>query len=173
MTSEIGECEFEMMVFSSNLKWNRETEWSPGEREISILNEFALFVPWLYSYTGGRPTSNMVIVDVKMVSGFIPVKTSVKKVSPECCMYQNLLHDGCWLAFMVLYFIYVSRGFLPQTWLCKVCFHHFHSGSHDNELSSNHICKENKTTRVLTYSHKYMFVLCVFLGNSCKKRIER
>uniref|UniRef100_A0A5F9DH12 Pregnancy zone protein n=1 Tax=Oryctolagus cuniculus TaxID=9986 RepID=A0A5F9DH12_RABIT len=35
------------------------------------------------SYTGKRPTSNMVIVDVKMVSGFIPVKTSVKKVSPE------------------------------------------------------------------------------------------
>ncbi|XP_040828168.1 pregnancy zone protein-like [Ochotona curzoniae] len=32
------------------------------------------------SYTGGRPTSNMVIVDVKMVSGFIPVKTSVKKL---------------------------------------------------------------------------------------------
>ncbi|XP_058414820.1 pregnancy zone protein-like [Diceros bicornis minor] len=32
------------------------------------------------SYTGERPSSNMVIVDVKMVSGFIPVKTSVKKL---------------------------------------------------------------------------------------------
>uniref|UniRef100_A0A8C6FZ42 Alpha-macroglobulin receptor-binding domain-containing protein n=1 Tax=Moschus moschiferus TaxID=68415 RepID=A0A8C6FZ42_MOSMO len=31
------------------------------------------------SYTGERPTSNMVIVDVKMVSGFIPVKSSVRK----------------------------------------------------------------------------------------------
>nr|XP_033723211.1 pregnancy zone protein-like [Tursiops truncatus] len=31
------------------------------------------------SYTGERPSSNMVIVDVKMVSGFIPVKASVKK----------------------------------------------------------------------------------------------
>uniref|UniRef100_A0A8D1L919 Alpha-2-macroglobulin n=1 Tax=Sus scrofa TaxID=9823 RepID=A0A8D1L919_PIG len=32
------------------------------------------------SYTGERPSSNMVIVDVKMVSGFIPVKSSVKKL---------------------------------------------------------------------------------------------
>uniref|UniRef100_A0A667G6I7 Pregnancy zone protein n=1 Tax=Lynx canadensis TaxID=61383 RepID=A0A667G6I7_LYNCA len=33
------------------------------------------------SYTGERPSSNMAIVDVKMISGFIPVKSSVKKVS--------------------------------------------------------------------------------------------
>lgn len=32
------------------------------------------------SYTGKQPSSNMVIVDVKMVSGFIPVKASVKKL---------------------------------------------------------------------------------------------
>ncbi|KAI4586313.1 hypothetical protein MJG53_004100, partial [Ovis ammon polii x Ovis aries] len=32
------------------------------------------------SYTGERPSSNMVIVDVKMVSGFIPVKSSVRKL---------------------------------------------------------------------------------------------
>ncbi|KAM9671515.1 pregnancy zone protein-like isoform 2-T2 [Trichechus inunguis] len=32
------------------------------------------------SYTGERPSSNMVIADVKMVSGFIPVKPSVKKL---------------------------------------------------------------------------------------------
>ncbi|XP_075409473.1 pregnancy zone protein-like [Tenrec ecaudatus] len=32
------------------------------------------------SYIGERPRSNMVIVDVKMVSGFIPVKLSVKKL---------------------------------------------------------------------------------------------
>lgn len=32
------------------------------------------------SYTGERPSSNMVIVDVKMISGFIPVKPSVKKL---------------------------------------------------------------------------------------------
>ncbi|KAI5126086.1 Pregnancy Zone Protein [Manis pentadactyla] len=30
------------------------------------------------TYTGSRPTSNMVIVDVKMVSGFIPLKPTVK-----------------------------------------------------------------------------------------------
>ncbi|KAM6216260.1 pregnancy zone protein-like [Rhynchocyon petersi] len=32
------------------------------------------------SYTGERPSSNMAIVDVKMVSGFIPMKLSVKKL---------------------------------------------------------------------------------------------
>ncbi|XP_005876025.1 PREDICTED: alpha-2-macroglobulin [Myotis brandtii] len=30
------------------------------------------------SYTGNRPASNMAIVDVKMVSGFIPLKPTVK-----------------------------------------------------------------------------------------------
>uniref|UniRef100_A0A8C8WPI5 Pregnancy zone protein-like n=1 Tax=Panthera leo TaxID=9689 RepID=A0A8C8WPI5_PANLE len=32
------------------------------------------------SYTGERPSSNMAIVDVKMISGFIPVKSSVKRL---------------------------------------------------------------------------------------------
>ncbi|NXW39193.1 A2MG protein, partial [Phaetusa simplex] len=32
------------------------------------------------SYTGARNASNMVIVDVKMLSGFIPVKSSVRKL---------------------------------------------------------------------------------------------
>ncbi|XP_052577522.1 murinoglobulin-1-like [Peromyscus californicus insignis] len=32
------------------------------------------------SYTGSRPASNMVIVDVKMVSGFIPLKPTVKRL---------------------------------------------------------------------------------------------
>ncbi|XP_076796626.1 murinoglobulin-1-like isoform X2 [Arvicanthis niloticus] len=32
------------------------------------------------SYTGRRPSSNMVIADVKMVSGFIPLKPTVKKL---------------------------------------------------------------------------------------------
>uniref|UniRef100_A0A8C8VQ01 Alpha-2-macroglobulin n=1 Tax=Pelusios castaneus TaxID=367368 RepID=A0A8C8VQ01_9SAUR len=32
------------------------------------------------SYTGKRPVSNMAIVDVKMLSGFIPVKTSVREL---------------------------------------------------------------------------------------------
>uniref|UniRef100_A0A8C0SZE5 Alpha-2-macroglobulin n=2 Tax=Canis lupus familiaris TaxID=9615 RepID=A0A8C0SZE5_CANLF len=35
------------------------------------------------SYTGERSSSNMVIVDVKMVSGFIPVKSSVRKLQEK------------------------------------------------------------------------------------------
>ncbi|XP_017749731.1 PREDICTED: pregnancy zone protein-like [Rhinopithecus bieti] len=35
------------------------------------------------SYTGDRPSSNMVIVDVKMVSGFIPMKPSVKQLQKQ------------------------------------------------------------------------------------------
>ncbi|XP_045726976.1 pregnancy zone protein-like [Mirounga angustirostris] len=35
------------------------------------------------SYTGERPSSNMVIVDVKMVSGFIPMKSSVRKLQEK------------------------------------------------------------------------------------------
>lgn len=33
------------------------------------------------SYTGQRPVSNMSIVDIKMLPGFVPVKTSVRKVT--------------------------------------------------------------------------------------------
>nr|KAF6496050.1 hypothetical protein HJG63_010306 [Rousettus aegyptiacus] len=35
------------------------------------------------SYKGNRPVSNMVIVDVKMISGFIPLKPTVKIVGEE------------------------------------------------------------------------------------------
>ncbi|XP_045869402.1 pregnancy zone protein-like [Meles meles] len=35
------------------------------------------------SYAGERPSSNMVIVDVKMISGFIPVKSSAKKLQQK------------------------------------------------------------------------------------------
>uniref|UniRef100_A0A8D0GSH3 Alpha-macroglobulin receptor-binding domain-containing protein n=1 Tax=Sphenodon punctatus TaxID=8508 RepID=A0A8D0GSH3_SPHPU len=35
------------------------------------------------SYTGKRPASNMAIIDVKMLSGFIPVKSSVKKLQGQ------------------------------------------------------------------------------------------
>lgn len=38
------------------------------------------FSLWHYSYTGSRPVSNMVIVDVKIVSGFIPLKPTIKMV---------------------------------------------------------------------------------------------
>uniref|UniRef100_A0A8C4VE13 Alpha-macroglobulin receptor-binding domain-containing protein n=1 Tax=Gopherus evgoodei TaxID=1825980 RepID=A0A8C4VE13_9SAUR len=42
------------------------------------------------SYTGKRPVSNMVIVDIKMLSGFIPVKSSVRKVK-ACSVGSELL----------------------------------------------------------------------------------
>ncbi|KAM5262732.1 pregnancy zone protein-like [Ctenodactylus gundi] len=35
------------------------------------------------SYTGERPSSNMAIADVKMVSGFVPVKTTVRKLEEK------------------------------------------------------------------------------------------
>lgn len=38
------------------------------------------FLPQIFSYTGSRPTTNMVITDVKMISGFIPLKPTVKMV---------------------------------------------------------------------------------------------
>lgn len=45
------------------------------------------FVACFLSYTGERNGSNMVIVDVKMLSGFIPVKSSVRKVG--ACLSKN------------------------------------------------------------------------------------
>lgn len=34
-----------------------------------------------FSYTGKRRSSNMVIIDVKMLSGFVPVKSTLDKVN--------------------------------------------------------------------------------------------
>lgn len=36
-----------------------------------------------FSYTGKRSSSNMLIIDVKMLSGFAPVKSSLDKVNLE------------------------------------------------------------------------------------------
>lgn len=38
------------------------------------------FSPALFSYVGDRETSNMALVVVEMLSGFIPAKSSVKAV---------------------------------------------------------------------------------------------
>uniref|UniRef100_A0A671E6F8 Alpha-macroglobulin receptor-binding domain-containing protein n=1 Tax=Rhinolophus ferrumequinum TaxID=59479 RepID=A0A671E6F8_RHIFE len=46
--------------------------------EVNVDRKFQIHIN--ISYTGERPSSNMVIVDVKMLSGFIPVKASVKKI---------------------------------------------------------------------------------------------
>lgn len=43
---------------------------------------------WFLSYTGERNGSNMVIVDVKMLSGFIPLKSSVRKVG-GCLLHEQ------------------------------------------------------------------------------------
>lgn len=54
-----------------------------GHRKKRIFNNTEKpnsFLPWVFSYTGSRPASNMAIVDVKMVSGFIPLKPTVKMV---------------------------------------------------------------------------------------------
>ncbi|XP_014425634.2 alpha-2-macroglobulin-like isoform X2 [Pelodiscus sinensis] len=71
------------------------------------------------SYTGKRPVSNMVIVDVKMLSGFIPVKPSVKKLERE-----NQIHRTRW----VPYNMATNREQLEGQ-------HHIHR----TELSANHV----------------------------------
>uniref|UniRef100_A0A672V667 Alpha-2-macroglobulin n=1 Tax=Strigops habroptila TaxID=2489341 RepID=A0A672V667_STRHB len=48
-----------------------------GKRRVEV---HCTFVACFLSYTGERNGSNMVIVDVKMLSGFIPVKSSVRKL---------------------------------------------------------------------------------------------
>lgn len=48
----------------------------------------------VFSYTGSRPASNMVIADVKMVSGFIPLKATVRKVGGPDVWILCLLRPG-------------------------------------------------------------------------------
>ncbi|CAM5081698.1 unnamed protein product [Natator depressus] len=52
------------------------------------------------SYTGKRPVSNMVIVDVKMLSGFIPVKTSVRKLEGHHHIHRTELSTNHVLLYM-------------------------------------------------------------------------
>ncbi|XP_065440718.1 alpha-2-macroglobulin-like isoform X1 [Chrysemys picta bellii] len=68
------------------------------------------------SYTGKRPVSNMVIVDVKMLSGFIPVKTSVRKLQGHQRTELSTSH--------VLLYMEQLEG-----------YHHIHR----TELSTNHV----------------------------------
>uniref|UniRef100_A0A452IEB0 Alpha-macroglobulin receptor-binding domain-containing protein n=1 Tax=Gopherus agassizii TaxID=38772 RepID=A0A452IEB0_9SAUR len=57
------------------------------------------------SYTGKRPVSNMVIVDVKMLSGFIPVKSSVRKLEG----HQHIHHTELSTNHVLLYMEQVSN----------------------------------------------------------------
>ncbi|XP_044854314.1 alpha-2-macroglobulin-like [Mauremys mutica] len=52
------------------------------------------------SYTGKRPVSNMVIVDVKMLSGFIPVKSSVKMLEGRNHIHRTELSTNHVLLYM-------------------------------------------------------------------------
>ncbi|XP_030393660.1 alpha-2-macroglobulin-like isoform X1 [Gopherus evgoodei] len=52
------------------------------------------------SYTGKRPVSNMVIVDVKMLSGFIPMKSSVRKLEGHHHIHHTELSTNHVLLYM-------------------------------------------------------------------------
>ncbi|XP_061863702.1 alpha-2-macroglobulin [Colius striatus] len=52
------------------------------------------------SYTGERNSSNMVIVDVKMLSGFIPVKSSVRKLESHAVIERTELSTNHVLVYL-------------------------------------------------------------------------
>ncbi|GAB0177414.1 alpha-2-macroglobulin-like [Grus japonensis] len=71
------------------------------------------------SYTGERNGSNMVIVDVKMLSGFIPVKSSVRKLSRETLSFsftveQDIPVQGLKPAQVKVYDYYETDEFATQ-----------------------------------------------------------
>uniref|UniRef100_A0A8C0G5P8 OVOS protein n=1 Tax=Chelonoidis abingdonii TaxID=106734 RepID=A0A8C0G5P8_CHEAB len=52
----------------------------PGNYILEVNGNGCVFVPSHFSYTGKRNISNMAIIDVKMLSGFVPVSSSLQKV---------------------------------------------------------------------------------------------
>lgn len=68
---EAGEAPFTLKVNTLPLNFDKAEHHRKFQIHINV------------SYIGERPSSNMVIVDVKMVSGFIPVKPSVKKLQDQ------------------------------------------------------------------------------------------
>uniref|UniRef100_A0A8C4PQJ0 Alpha-2-macroglobulin n=1 Tax=Equus asinus asinus TaxID=83772 RepID=A0A8C4PQJ0_EQUAS len=64
-------CVYLQTSFKYNILPEKEKVFSDTENPAS-------FLPWIFSYTGSRPASNMAIADVKMVSGFVPLKPTVK-----------------------------------------------------------------------------------------------
>ncbi|KAL8202458.1 UNVERIFIED_CONTAM: Alpha-2-macroglobulin, partial [Gekko kuhli] len=77
----------------TTLKYNVHLhhEGAPFKLEVRTGPEFCerpkpnrvFFVAMNVSYIGKRPASNMAIIDVKMLSGFIPVKSSVRKLEAQ------------------------------------------------------------------------------------------
>ncbi|KAL8202466.1 UNVERIFIED_CONTAM: hypothetical protein K2H54_015593 [Gekko kuhli] len=51
--------------------------------QVQLTNETPRVTDLVHNYTGKRPASNMAIVDVKMLSGFIPVKSSMRKLEMQ------------------------------------------------------------------------------------------
>uniref|UniRef100_A0A8C5PR31 Alpha-macroglobulin receptor-binding domain-containing protein n=1 Tax=Leptobrachium leishanense TaxID=445787 RepID=A0A8C5PR31_9ANUR len=67
---------FELTMFESNLEQIRTS--SPSLDVMSLPSVYCMSRPG--RYTGSREKSNMALIEVKMLSGFIPVKSSVKEL---------------------------------------------------------------------------------------------
>uniref|UniRef100_A0A8C0XNV6 Pregnancy zone protein n=1 Tax=Castor canadensis TaxID=51338 RepID=A0A8C0XNV6_CASCN len=67
------------------------------------------------SYTGERPSSNMVIVDVKMVSGFIPMKASVKKLQSQLSIQRTEVSNN----HVLVYFEKLTKQILSFSFLVE------------------------------------------------------
>uniref|UniRef100_A0A8C0Z291 Alpha-2-macroglobulin n=1 Tax=Canis lupus familiaris TaxID=9615 RepID=A0A8C0Z291_CANLF len=74
----LGFREYRLFAFPFNLKVDTFPKNCDG---VDTHRKFQIHIN--ISYTGERSSSNMVIVDVKMVSGFIPVKSSVRKLQEK------------------------------------------------------------------------------------------
>uniref|UniRef100_A0A3Q3NBL5 Alpha-2-macroglobulin-like n=1 Tax=Labrus bergylta TaxID=56723 RepID=A0A3Q3NBL5_9LABR len=55
----------------------------PANKKASVTLSKIYFFLLCYRYTGKRETTNMVIVDIKMLSGFVPDEKSLKEPCPE------------------------------------------------------------------------------------------
>ena len=55
-----------------------------------------IFIWFHYRYSGNEMSTNMVILDIKMLSGFVPDAKSLKDVSYECNFKLSIIHVGCW-----------------------------------------------------------------------------
>uniref|UniRef100_A0A8C3SLY3 Alpha-2-macroglobulin n=1 Tax=Chelydra serpentina TaxID=8475 RepID=A0A8C3SLY3_CHESE len=52
----------------------------PGNYSVEVKGNGCVYLLSRFSYAGKRSTSNMAIIDVKMLSGFVPVRSSLQKV---------------------------------------------------------------------------------------------
>uniref|UniRef100_A0A8C4JI23 OVOS protein n=1 Tax=Dromaius novaehollandiae TaxID=8790 RepID=A0A8C4JI23_DRONO len=59
----------------------------PGHYSVEVNGTGCSFS--LFSYTGNRNVSNMAIIDVKMLSGFVPIRSSLKKVKNGSKAFQK------------------------------------------------------------------------------------